>query len=43
MANPKFTRAWPGGCGDFKIGANYATTLYPQVRDKRMPTYALIS
>eukprot|EP00102_Acyrthosiphon_pisum_P015790 XP_008186504.1 PREDICTED: branched-chain-amino-acid aminotransferase, cytosolic [Acyrthosiphon pisum] len=30
MANPKFTRAWPGGCGDFKIGANYATTLYPQ-------------
>jgi len=31
MANPKFTRAWPGGSGDSKIGANYATTLYPQV------------
>ncbi|VVC40579.1 Hypothetical protein CINCED_3A000202 [Cinara cedri] len=30
MANPKFTRAWPGGSGDSKIGANYATTLYPQ-------------
>lgn len=31
MANPKFTRAWPGGCGDFKLGANYAATLHPQV------------
>lgn len=31
MANPKFTRAWPGGSGANKIGANYATTLYPQV------------
>jgi len=30
MANPKFTRAWPGGSGDCKLGANYATTLYPQ-------------
>lgn len=30
MANPNFTRAWPGGCGDFKLGANYAATLYPQ-------------
>lgn len=34
MANPKFTRAWPGGSGDSKIGANYATTLYPQVSNK---------
>lgn len=31
MADPKYTRAWPGGSGEYKIGANYATTLHPQV------------
>lgn len=41
MANPKFTRAWPGGSGDFKIGANYATTLYPQVSAYHQILYML--
>ncbi|XP_050442499.1 branched-chain-amino-acid aminotransferase, cytosolic [Adelges cooleyi] len=30
MANPNFIRAWPGGSGDKKMGANYASALYPQ-------------
>ncbi|XP_050525494.1 branched-chain-amino-acid aminotransferase, cytosolic isoform X2 [Daktulosphaira vitifoliae] len=30
MADPNFTRAWPGGSGDKKMGANYASTIYPQ-------------
>lgn len=26
------TRAWPGGCGDKKLGANYAPCVLPQVQ-----------
>lgn len=27
MADPKFVRAWPGGCGNFKMGSNYGPTI----------------
>ncbi|XP_018322498.1 branched-chain-amino-acid aminotransferase, cytosolic [Agrilus planipennis] len=27
FADPAFTRAWPGGCGDRKMGANYGPTI----------------
>ncbi|CAG2119390.1 unnamed protein product, partial [Medioppia subpectinata] len=27
LADPKFVRAWPGGVGDKKVGANYSSTL----------------
>ena len=30
MANPSFVRAWPGGTGDNKVGANYAPTIQIQ-------------
>lgn len=30
LADPKFTRAWPGGCGDKKMGSNYAPTVRVQ-------------
>lgn len=30
FADPKYVRAWPGGSGDRKIGANYAPTLFVQ-------------
>ncbi|OQR69885.1 branched-chain-amino-acid aminotransferase [Tropilaelaps mercedesae] len=30
LADPKYVRAWPGGTGDKKIGANYASTLMVQ-------------
>lgn len=30
LADPKYVRAWPGGCGDKKMGSNYAPTLYVQ-------------
>lgn len=30
LAEPRFTRAWPGGCGDKKMGANYGPTIYVQ-------------
>ncbi|XP_028134514.2 branched-chain-amino-acid aminotransferase, cytosolic isoform X4 [Diabrotica virgifera virgifera] len=26
-ADPRFTRAWPGGCGSSKLGSNYAPTI----------------
>lgn len=29
-ADPSFVRAWVGGCGDRKMGANYAPTIYVQ-------------
>ena len=32
LADPQFTRAWPGGCGDKKMGSNYAPTINVQVR-----------
>lgn len=28
LADPRFIRAWPGGCGDKKMGSNYAPTLH---------------
>lgn len=28
LADPKFVRAWPGGCGFAKMGSNYAPTLW---------------
>jgi len=31
VADPKFVRAWEGGCGAFKMGANYAPTIYAQI------------
>lgn len=27
MADPRYTRAWPGGVGDRKMGSNYAPTM----------------
>lgn len=29
-ADPKHVRAWPGGCGDQKLGSNYGPTIYVQ-------------
>lgn len=31
LADPRFTRSWPGGCGDRKMGSNYAPTIHVQV------------
>ncbi|XP_067000513.1 branched-chain-amino-acid aminotransferase, cytosolic isoform X2 [Anabrus simplex] len=30
LADPKYTRAWPGGCGDRKVGSNYGPTIRVQ-------------
>lgn len=30
LADPQYTRAWPGGCGDRKMGSNYAPTVHVQ-------------
>lgn len=30
VADPKYVRAWPGGSGAYKMGSNYAPTLWPQ-------------
>ncbi|XP_047121507.1 branched-chain-amino-acid aminotransferase, cytosolic isoform X1 [Schistocerca piceifrons] len=30
LADPKYTRAWPGGVGDKKVGSNYGPTLQVQ-------------
>ncbi|ESO91755.1 hypothetical protein LOTGIDRAFT_163115 [Lottia gigantea] len=30
MADPKYVRAWPGGCGSYKMGSNYAPTIEVQ-------------
>jgi branched-chain amino acid aminotransferase len=30
LAEDSFVRAWPGGTGEFKIGANYGPTILPQ-------------
>ena len=27
LADPRYVRAWPGGCGHVKMGSNYAPTL----------------
>ena len=29
-AEPKYTRAWPGGVGDRKVGSNYGPTIHVQ-------------
>jgi len=31
MADESYSRAWPGGTGAYKLGANYAPTIRPQV------------
>lgn len=31
LATEKYVRAWPGGTGDAKIGANYAPGILPQI------------
>ncbi|KAF2903854.1 hypothetical protein ILUMI_02313 [Ignelater luminosus] len=30
FADPSYTRAWPGGCGDRKMGSNYGPTIRVQ-------------
>lgn len=30
LADPKYVRAWPGGCGFAKMGSNYAPTMWTQ-------------
>lgn len=30
LADPQYTRAWPGGCGKYKVGSNYGPTVYVQ-------------
>ncbi|XP_050294258.1 branched-chain-amino-acid aminotransferase, cytosolic [Anthonomus grandis grandis] len=30
LADPAYTRAWPGGCGDKKLGSNYGPTIRVQ-------------
>jgi branched-chain amino acid aminotransferase len=30
LADPSYTRAWPGGCGDRKMGSNYGPTIRVQ-------------
>lgn len=32
LAENKYVRAWPGGTGAFKIGANYGPTILPQIQ-----------
>lgn len=31
LADTRYARAWPGGTGDAKVGANYAPTIVPQL------------
>lgn len=30
LADPQYTRAWPGGVGDRKMGSNYGPTIHVQ-------------
>ncbi|TGZ53132.1 Branched-chain-amino-acid aminotransferase [Temnothorax longispinosus] len=30
LADPRYTRAWPGGCGNAKVGSNYGPTIQVQ-------------
>lgn len=30
LADPKYIRAWPGGCGNSKLGSNYGPTIQVQ-------------
>ena len=34
LADPRYVRAWQGGCGYVKMGSNYAPTLWTQVTIK---------
>ncbi|GAB6019460.1 hypothetical protein CHUAL_001038 [Chamberlinius hualienensis] len=36
LADPKFVRAWPGGCGDKKMGSNYAPTVAVQKHAEKL-------
>lgn len=36
LADPKFIRAWPGGCGDKKMGSNYGPTIAVQKHAEKM-------
>lgn len=31
LADPQYTRAWPGGVGDKKMGSNYGPTVHIMV------------
>ncbi|KAB0800491.1 hypothetical protein PPYR_06231 [Photinus pyralis] len=35
LADPTYTRAWPGGCGDRKMGSNYGPTIRVQSKAVR--------
>lgn len=35
FADPTYTRAWPGGCGDRKMGSNYGPTIRVQSKAVR--------
>jgi branched-chain amino acid aminotransferase len=35
MADPSYVRAWPGGCGDNKLGSNYAPTIAVQKKSEK--------
>ena len=35
LADPRYVRAWQGGCGYVKMGSNYAPTLWTQVGSLR--------
>lgn len=35
FADPSYVRAWPGGCGDTKLGSNYAPTVFVQVSEHK--------
>lgn len=35
LASTEYVRAWPGGTGAFKLGANYAPGIVPQVKASR--------
>ena len=39
LADPKYVRAWHGGVGGYKLGANYGPTLAIQVRSYTSPIY----
>lgn len=36
LANPNFVRAWPGGCGDKKMGSNYGPTIKVQAEASKL-------
>ncbi|CAG0900406.1 unnamed protein product [Darwinula stevensoni] len=36
LADPMYVRAWPGGCGDKKVGSNYGPTIYIQKVAEKM-------